>query len=104
MSMLQWIEQATGVSTQVQVQLLCTLLPIWAAGAIHLSKDHAYGVLSACVLGLDKTIWAMGKVKFLFNPQIQARLQTNEDRLAAIEASLRDVMRELKTVKPAGTP
>ena len=83
---LQWIQATTGIPPQAQASIVISLLSAYGMNAIHLTKEHERSVLSALFWGLDGVLGLMGKVKPIFNAEIQADIQAGMDQIANVES------------------
>jgi len=111
-AILQWIQGTTGISPQAQASILISLLSAYGMNAIHLTKEHERSLLGALFWGLDGAFRLMGKVKPLFNDQIQAEIQAGLDEIASLKAlvqaqqaqldQIHAAVKSLKPVLPGG--
>jgi hypothetical protein len=97
-AVLQWIQGATGIPPQAQVNILLSLVSAYGMNAIHLSKDHQRGVLSSLLWGLDGLSRLLGKVKPIFNVQIQSEIEAGRGEIADLKALVQRQQQQLDAV------
>jgi hypothetical protein len=98
---LHWIEGATGISTQAQVNILLSLLSAYGMNAIHLTKEHQRGVLSSLLWGLDGVYRLLGKVKPIFNEHIQSEIEASRGEIAELKSMVTAQQQQLDAVHQA---
>jgi hypothetical protein len=100
-AVLQWIQGATGIPPQAQVNILLSLVSAYGMNAIHLSKDHQRGVLRSLLWGLDGLSSLLGKVKPIFNVQIQSEIEAGRGEIADLKALVQQQQQQLDAVHDA---
>ncbi len=100
-AVLQWIQGATGIPPQAQVNILLSLVSAYGMNAIHLSKDHQRGVLRSLLWGLDGLSSLLGKVKPIFNVQIQSEIEAGRGEIADLRALVQLQQQQLDAVHDA---
>jgi hypothetical protein len=100
-AVLQWIQGATGIPPQAQVNILLSLVSAYGMNAIHLSKEHQRGVFSSLLWGLDGVSRLLGKVKPIFNEQIQTEIEAGRSEIAELKSLVQLQQQQLEAVHQA---
>jgi hypothetical protein len=100
-AILQWIQVATGIPPQAQAGILISLLSAYGMNAVHLTQEHERSILSALFWGLDGATRLLGKVKPIFNEQIQAEIQAGRDEISSLKSLVQAQQAQLDQIHAA---